>query len=132
MSSTPQTLARAGGHKPADLQAPDGGSAEVAWSPDGGTLFAAGIIVNAQDQDLLLAWDRGGLGAERRRTTYCGPHTATDVSALSDGRILMASLAPCLSVMDGRGTAIWTVEPPVLDFRGQSNVLKRVPRGQGC
>lgn len=123
-------LARAGGHKPADLQAPDGGSAEVAWSPDGGTLFAAGIIVNAQDQDLLLAWDRGGLGAERRRTTNCGPHTATDVSALSDGRILMASLAPCLSVMDGRGTAIWTVEPPVLDFRGQSNVLSVSPEGK--
>ena len=65
-------LARAGGHKPADLQTPDGGSAEVAWSPDGGTLFAAGIVVDAQDRDLLLAWDRGGLGAERR-ITNCAP-----------------------------------------------------------
>jgi hypothetical protein len=79
--------------------------------------------MDAQGQRLLLAWDRGGLGTERRMT-YCAQDTATDISALPDGRILMASLAPCLSVMDARGTAIWTVEPPVLDFRNETDRMK--------
>jgi WD40 repeat protein len=112
------TLDRVGGHKPADLQTPDAGSAKVAWSSDGGTLFATGAVRDAQGQALLLAWDRGGLGTERRMT-YCAQDTAADVSALPHGRILVASLAPCLSVMDASGQTVWTVGSPLADFRGQ-------------
>ena len=123
------TLARVGGHKPTDLQTPDAGSTKVAWSPDGGTLFAAGIVMDARARRFLLAWDRGGLGAERRMT-YCAQDTATDVSALPDGRILMASLAPCLGVIDAHSAPIWTVEPRVLDFRYETDRLKVSPDGE--
>jgi WD40 repeat protein len=123
------TLARVGGHKPPDLQTPDAGSTKVAWSPDGRTLFAAGIVMDAQDNRLLLAWDRGGLGAERRMS-YCAQNTATDVSALPDGRIMTASLTPCLGVLDARGAPVWTVDPTVLDFRELRDVLSVSPDGK--
>ncbi len=112
------TLARIGGHKPPELQRPDGGATNVAWSSDGETLFATGNVRDAQGRFFLLAWDRGGLGAGRR-LTYCAQNTATDVSALPDGRILMASLGSCLGVMDARGAPIWTIGSPLPDFRNQ-------------
>ena len=71
-----------------------------------------------------LAWDRGGLGAERR-LTYCADDTATNINALLQGRILVASLTtPCLGLMDARGNPIWTVELPILDFRSLPSEIK--------
>ena len=68
------TLNRVGGHSPADVKATFG-LEEAAWSGDGRTLFAAGGVLDAQGRALLFAWDRGGLGDERR-TTYCDSNTA--------------------------------------------------------
>src|ERR1700730_582236 len=81
-------LERVGGHKPADATPSPVGAATVAWSRDGQTLFAAGAVQDAQHRDLLCAWERGGLGYEKRMT-YCAPNTAAGVDALPDGRILV-------------------------------------------
>jgi WD40 repeat protein len=117
-------LARMGGHQPPDLQPNVAlGLAKVAWSPDGQILFATGVAVDSQGRALVFAWDRGGLGDERRKT-YCADSTATGINALPDARILVASLTPCLGLMDARGEPIWTVPLPILDFRNQTNVLK--------
>ena len=57
---------------------------------------------------LLFAWDRGGLGDEKRMT-YCAPDTAAGVDALPDGRILVAAMTPCLGLMNADGHPVWTV-----------------------
>ena len=123
-----RTLNRVGGHSPANATPSPSGLSKVAWSHDGRTLYAAGGVVDAQNQFLLFAWDRGGLGGERR-LTYCAPSTAAGVDALPDGRILVASLAPCLGLMDADGKPVWTIASPLSDFRGQADALKVSPDG---
>jgi hypothetical protein len=56
--------------------------------------------------------------------TYCAATTATDIDALPGGRVLVASMAPCLGLMDARGNPIWTAPSPILDFSGQADVLR--------
>jgi WD40 repeat protein len=116
------TLERVGGHKPADVNAQIG-TTEVAWSRDGQTLFAAGGVHDARDRRLLFAWDRGGLGDEKRMT-YCVASTAAGVDALPDGRILVAAMTPCLGLMNADGQPVWTVGSRLLDFRGQIDTPK--------
>jgi WD40 repeat protein len=117
------TLERVGGHKPADVRASPVGAAEVAWSRDGRTLFAAGAVEDAQDRRLLFAWDRGGLGDEKRMT-YCAPNTAMGVNAMADGRILVAAQTACLGLMNADGHPVWTLGSRVFDFRDQEDNLK--------
>jgi hypothetical protein len=117
------TLERVGGHKPADVEARPIGAARVAWSRDGQTLFAAGGVADVQGRRFLFAWDRGGLGDEKRMT-YCAADTAAGVDTLPDGRILVASTLPCLSLMNANGHEVWTVGSRVFDFRGQVDTLK--------
>src|SRR5262249_33434920 len=94
-----------------------------AWSRDGRTLFAAGAVMDAQDRRLLFAWDRGGLGDEKR-LTYCGPDSAIGLNALSDGRILVASMRPCLGLMNAEGHAVWTIGSRIFDFREEDETLR--------
>jgi Caspase domain len=98
------------------------GVERVAWSRYGQTLFAAGGVHDAQDRRLLFAWDRGGLGDEKRMT-YCAPDAAAGVDALPDGRILVAA-PPCLGVMNADGHPVWSVVSRVFDFRSQADNLK--------
>ena len=123
------TLKRVGGQRPADATPSADGLMYVAWSRDGQTLFAAGGVKDAQDRALLFAWDRGGLGDEQR-LTYCARDTAAGVDALPDGRILVASMNPCLGLMEARGERVWTVPSPILDFREQTDVMRVSEDGQ--
>ncbi len=118
-----RTFRPVGGQSPANATANPDGLASVAWSGDGRTLYAAGGVNDAQGNFLLFAWNREYLGGEWRMT-YCAQNTATGVNVLPDGRILVASIAPCLGLMDTRGAPIWTAEPPILDFRNQTDMLK--------
>ena len=113
------TLERVGGHSPKNVHIDIVGLYHVAWSRDGQTLFADGAVVDAQDRTLLFAWDRNGLGDERRMT-YCAPNTATGVDALPDGRILAGSMGNCLGLMDAHGEPTWTVFSPLLDLSGRA------------
>ena len=116
------TLERVGGHKPADATPSVDGATKIAWSRDGQTLFAAGAIEDAQDRRLLFAWDRGGMGDERRMT-YCAPSTVAGVDALPDGRTLVASMTPCLGLMNADGHPVWTVGSRIFDFRTQGDTF---------
>jgi WD40 repeat protein len=117
------TLKRLGGRKPGDGTADTAGLSNVAWSRDGRTLLATGGVYNAQDLWPLFAWDRGGLGDERRMN-YCASNTAAGIGALPDGQILVSSMAYCLGLMDAGGEPIWTVPSPILDFRDQRDVMR--------
>jgi WD40 repeat protein len=124
------TLERVGGHSPKKVQVVTiVGLSRVAWSRDGQTLFAVGAVIDAQDRSLLFAWDRGGLGDERRMT-YCAATTATGVDALPDGRIFVASMEPCLGLMDARGEPIWTVPSPILELSGEADEMRVSPDGK--
>jgi WD40 repeat protein len=113
------TLERVGGHRPANVTRSLYGFDYVAWSRDGQTLFAAGAIADAQGRLFLFAWDRGGLGDERR-VPYCSNSWgAGGVDALPDGRILVASIAPCIGLMGASGEPVWSFTSPVLKFAGQ-------------
>jgi WD40 repeat protein len=113
-------LLRAPGIMDKDIDATRGIPA-VTWSGDGETLLSAGGVVDNQKR--ILAWDGRGLGRERRMTSYCG-NTAVGIDVLRDGRILVASMQPCVGLMDARGKAIWTASSPVLNFGGQADVMR--------
>jgi WD40 repeat protein len=123
------TFNRIGGQRPSDVRSPILGTGLVAWSRDGQTLYAAGAVLDAQGRRLLFAWDQGGLGGERRMT-YCASITASGIDVMPNGRILVASFRPCLGLMDSAGTPIWWVASPVLDFRGQEDVVRVSQNGQ--
>jgi WD40 repeat protein len=116
------TLRRVGGHTPADVDA-EFGALQVGWSRDGQTLFAAGGLIGAQGGRLLFAWNRGGLGDEKHMT-YCAPNTAAGISPVPDGRMLVASMAFCLGLMDAAGHPVWTVVSPIFDFGSHEDRLK--------
>ena len=99
---------------------PDGLS-EVAWSRDGRTWFAARSADTKQN--VVLAWDRAGLGKERR-LSLCDQAAAVGLGALPDGRILVSSVKPCLSAMSPEGKVAWTVASPLADFRDQTDDLR--------
>jgi WD40 repeat protein len=124
-----RTLKRTGVQSPENVTSPIAGLERVAWSRDGRTLYAAGGVQDAQGRRLLFAWDRGGLGGERRMT-YCAADSAAGVDALPDGRIFVTSMAECVGLMEADGKPVWTVDSPVLDFRDQSDVLKASPDGR--
>jgi WD40 repeat protein len=125
------TLALVGGHRPANAAPAYYGSTEVAWSRDGQVLFADGAVQDDQGQWLLLAWNRHGMGDERRMTYCAATNGAAGVDALPDGRIFVASPVPCLSLIDARGEAVWTISSPILDYRAQVDNL-RVSQDGNC
>jgi WD40 repeat protein len=126
-----RTLQRVRGRSPSSVKPVAGsGLSKVAWSADGETLYATGGAVDGKARQLLFGWDRRGLGVERR-TPECGPDDApAGVSPLPGGRILVATAAPCLSLMDVRGEPIWTIGVATLSFREDENVLKVSPDGK--
>ena len=124
-----EALTRKGGQSPSNAAPSRDGLVHIAWSSDGQTLFADGAVNDAQNRRLLFAWDRSGLGDERRMT-YCASDTAAGVDALPDGRILVASTAPCLGLMDAQGKPIWTVPSPILDNREQADIMRVSQDGQ--
>src|SRR5208283_1285631 len=112
------TLKYLGGHAPKGfrLQVATGIS-RVAWSPDGHVLFATGAS-DAGERSIVLAWDRDGLGDERRFPD-CGDDTASDIIVLPSGRVFVASMKPCLGLFDPDGAMVWSTPSPVLDIRGK-------------
>jgi WD40 repeat protein len=124
-----QTLDRRGVHSPSNVTPGPAGLSRVAWSSDGQTLLAAGSARDAQGRFILFAWDRGGLGNDRRMT-HCGPQTAAGVNALPGGQILVAGIRPCLGLMQAGGQRIWTLDAPILDFRGQADLIRVSRDGQ--
>ncbi len=123
------TFERLGAHRPADVRAtPAGALGEVVWSDNCQTLLAVGAVGDPQGRPLLFAWDGAGLGDERRMT-YCSANSSMGLNILPNSRILVAS-RPCLGLMEADGKPVWTVTSPVLDLRGQSDVMRVAQDGR--
>jgi WD40 repeat protein len=117
-------------HSPTGLAQAGDGLDKVAWSSDGQTLFAVGGMRDPQARlGALVAWDQGGLGHERHQN-YCADDNAAEVTVLPGGRLLVASMAPCVGLMDARGEPIWTLASRTLDFRNQTDVMRVSEDGQ--
>jgi WD40 repeat protein len=123
------TLDRVVGHSPSNEASLPSALPKVTWSSDGQTLYAVGSFEDAHGKFPLIAWDRGGLGDERRMT-YCARSTAVGVDALPEKQVLVAGATPCLGLMDAQGKPIWTVASPILDLRGQAEFLRDSQDGQ--
>jgi WD40 repeat protein len=111
---------------PTNLRLNDAGLETIAWSRDGGTLFAVGDVSDGNrdpQSDVLLAWDQAGLGKERR-LAYCANDSGTGLSSLPDGSILVTSTRPCIGLIDSGGKDVWTVLSPLVDFIDQADTLK--------
>jgi hypothetical protein len=116
-----KSLARAPGPSPSTKAPWPNGLEEVAWSHDGGTLFAASTA--DMEQNVLLAWDQAGKGEERRQP-LCSSGPAAGLWALPDGRVLAASMGPCLGLTGLDGNTVWTAASNVPNFRQQSDSLR--------
>jgi WD40 repeat protein len=92
----------------------------VAWSLDGGTLFAAGSYLPA-DGRRVLAWAGGGAGA--RRALPASSNSVMGLIPLPGDGLLVASTDPWLARLAPDGTPRWRHGPPAADFHGQFDRL---------
>ena len=125
------TLQHLGTHAPSGLgipsgwvQPPLGGLSKVAWSPDGLTVFATGAVRDGNGHSVVIAWGQKGLGDEHRFTN-CGDDTAADVTALPSGRVFVASMEPCVSLLNADGTTVWSVQSPIVHLLGPPGQIMR-------
>jgi WD40 repeat protein len=116
-----RTLDRMRGPSRTSLAPGLSGLDQVAWSPDGRTLYASGSV--SDGRSLVLAWDEAGLGPERR-LPYCGSAAATGLDALPDGRVLVTSFEPCLSLTTAEGRPVWTTPSPLANFASETDDFK--------
>jgi WD40 repeat protein len=101
--------------------------ARVAWSVDGSILYAgssthAGNERTKTGPKLVLAWEQGGRGP--LRVFPAASETVAGIRELSGGRVVLASMAPSLSLFDRKGSVLWQRDAPGADFRDQATTLK--------
>lgn len=109
------------------LPGPDTGSIEngdfftVAWSADGGMLYAGGLyreLIDGAGTFPVLSWLDGGGGA--RRTLPAGTSTVMSIRPLPDGDLLVAAADPWLGRLGPDGPPRWAVAPAQMDPREQN------------
>jgi hypothetical protein len=99
-----------------------GGLSKVAWSIDGLTLFATGSVLDVNGRSIVLAWDKNGLGDERRLPN-CGGDIVADVTALPSGRVFVASMEPCLNLLDANGATVCTDQSQIIHRFGPTGQI---------
>jgi WD40 repeat protein len=102
--------------------------AKVAWSIDGETLFAGGMQVeNIPKDEFVYAWAEAGHGTPRR--ILVGHDRVASIVALTEHRLLVATMDPQLTVFEADGQTRWSHGNPGADFRGQQETLSVSPDG---
>jgi len=113
------------GHTLAPLPGPNLGGIEgnplphIAWSTDGGTLFAAGVY-STGDTVQVLAWSDAGAGARRALPAATG--VINGLVPLPGGDLLVAAEGPWLGRLADGGPR-WVHGSPIADFTGQFHDL---------
>jgi hypothetical protein len=91
---------------------------------DGKILYAG----NTAGSDSVFAWKNGGRGP--RQVFPAASQTIVDIRELSDGRIVVGSGRPSLSLFDRKGSVLWQRDAPGVDFRPETRTLKVSPDGK--
>jgi WD40 repeat protein len=99
----------------------------IAWSADGGILYAGGSVRQAQ-RTAVLAWQNGGHGS--LQVFPAASNAISDIREIPGGRIVVGSTDPRLSLLDPTGAALWQIDSPGADFRNQNTTLKVSPDGK--
>jgi hypothetical protein len=94
--------------------------AEVVWSRDGNTLFAAGNYQDAHGCP-VLAWAKAGRG--ERRALSAEDNTVGSLAALPDGGLLVAAMNPSIELLEPDGQPRWAHPSPKADLRDQEDVF---------
>jgi caspase domain-containing protein/WD40 domain-containing protein len=110
------------GHSLAPLPRPNvdglrnGTLSSVTWSKDGKTLYAGGQYDDGRGRP-VLAWANAGQG--ERRALPAGTSTVSNLAALRDGQLLVATQNPLVELLESDGRPRWAHPSPVADFRDQ-------------
>jgi WD40 repeat protein len=109
------------GHSLAPLPGPDvkglnGSLGIVTWSRDSRTLYAGGTHADKTNR-VVVAWGDAGRGA--RRALPGAKDLILGLSALPDGRLLVATADPFLELLEPDGSPRWVHASPNAEFRGQ-------------
>jgi len=101
----------------------NGNLGSVAWSADGGSLYAVGTWGDIRgDETWLRRWPEGGRGVPENR-----PLGTTDaligLHPLPSGGLAFAAQDPRLGVLGPDGRMTWTADPATNAFHGQRDVL---------
>lgn len=97
-----------------------GNLSKVAWSRDGGTLFAAGEV-DSGGRTKVFTWSDAGAGM--RRALLAGQNTIESLVPLPEGDLLIAAADPWLARLQLDGGTQWIHGPPNADFRNQERTL---------
>ena len=100
--------------------------ANVAWSDDGATLFAAGQYEDDQGRR-VIAWSDSARGSPW--TLPAAHNTISGLRPLPGRALLVAAADPWLGVLEADGTPRWTEPPRQIDPRHQDHCLMASPDG---
>jgi WD40 repeat protein len=91
----------------------------VAWSADGQTLFASGRYRDQAGDRPVLAWDKAGRGPRPAISAKCAASDSTTFALvpLPEGQLFVTKFMPCFAMLKPDGGTLWTLSPPVGDFR---------------
>jgi WD40 repeat protein len=104
-----------------DVRGIDNGNlSSVAWSADGGVLFAAGRYTDERGGNPVVAWNESGFGS--RFVLPAGGDTVTSLHPLPGETLLVAATDPWLGVI-ADGGPVWVQRPKKMDARGQMSNL---------
>ncbi len=96
----------------------NGGLSDVAWSPDGKTLYAGGTYQSETSFSYpVVAWAAGGLGA--RRVIEGAQDTVRAVLPLPDDRLVVVSGDPRIAASGPDGAPLWEQDPRQIEARHQ-------------
>lgn len=91
-----------------------GDLSKVAWSADGRMLCAGGRYRNENGIMPIYCWPTGSTGEGTPRPL--ATNTIRDLRFLPDGRLVFASGAPEVGVLDRSGAIVWENRPEILDL----------------
>lgn len=118
------------GHTLRKLVAPNtsgvdnGNLVSVAWSSDGGRLYAGGEW-DRDGSNPLRAWADGGSGVAQ---DYLLTQNAIfDLRRLTDERLAVAAADPRVVMIDRSGSVIWQAAPRTADFRSHGDQIADQP-----
>ena len=99
----------------------NGSLISVAWSAEGGTLFAGGQYDRGDGISPVVAWPDAGTGA--RRELRASGSTIVSLVPLPHGGLLVAAADPYVAVLGPDGDERWAQKPKQADFRNQNTTL---------